>query len=312
MGKAFEIILENEQKSFAPGSVIRGTLVVELEEPKKYENITVLLEGKGKVSWTESHGESSESYCSSENYVNLQTVVWENSQSPDGALQRGRYTFPFEFILPQDCPSSFRTNVGRIYYKIKGLISTGLFKVDRKVNHYFAVLRRVSIDQSLTRKDINVNKNKQVGLSCCGCGVISFSTQLPCDGFNVGDEIPVQVNVENGSGRQIKVRIRFVEKIIYITRRKRKTSENIVAVQESESLRSHAFSNWTSSSFLVPQIRPAVTLSNIIQSQHIVRVTAVVPWALNSSIDIPVTLGNVGHEQEETQFSETNYIDKLF
>ena len=306
MGKAIEIILDQSESCFAPGSVVRGTLVVELEEAKSYEKITVLLEGKGKVSWQEGSGNNRVTYYSSERYVDLKTVLWESSQSPDETLERGRYTYPFEFVLPENCPSSFRSHVGRIYYKIKGLISTGQFKFDIKVNQYFDVVKCVSIDQSLTQKDINVEKKKQVGFSCCGCGVITFSAQLPCDGFSVGQEIPVQVNVENGSGRLIKIRARLIERITYITTRKRRTSENEIAVKLSESLRSHAFSYWTSSNFLVPQIRPAITSSKIIKSQYMVRVTVVIPWALNSSIDIPVTIGNVSHGQEETQFSTLN------
>lgn len=305
MGKDYEIILDQAEATFTPGSVVRGSLLLNTEEPKSYTKITVSLKGKGKVHWQEGSGENAVHYWSSEKYVNSETIVWTSDQSPSGTLDRGRYTFPFEFVLPESCPPSYKDHIAHITYEIKGRISTGPFKLDRKVSHPISVLKQVSIDKTLTQRDINVEKKKQVGFSCCGCGVISFSSQLPCDGFNVGEEIPVQVEVENGSGRQIKMRARLLEKFTYITSRKQIAREKTSVVQEqSQPLDSHALSSWTTSNFVVPQVgRPAITTANIVKSQFVVRVSAVIPWALNSSIDIPVNIGNVGQVQDETQFS---------
>ena len=46
---------------------------------------------------------------------------------------------------------------------------------------------------------------------------------------------------------------------------------------------------------IVPMVEPSLKFyeSQIIKMQYFLKVKAVIPWALNSSVIIPITLGNV-------------------
>ena len=309
-----DFTIELSQSSFVAGSTVCGSVVVKVNEPKNYKKIAVYLKGHGKVKWKETvheshtaagpgHHSTSTSrtitHKSEESYICEEFVVWENS---DGALPTGHHTFPFQFTIPTNCPSSFRDKIGKIEYIIAGKIkSKSFFKKDHVIRHVINVLGFVDTSCQATQEPVIYAKEKHLGMLCFPRGTINYSVSLPHTLFCVGEDIRTQLKVENESGRRLKIEVSLVEKIDYITPRKETHSKNIIMVQKSTSLQPHRTSYWDSENFLVPAIRPAIVGSNIIRSGYFLHIVVKIPWSFNSSMTIPVVIGNARETNRDPQ-----------
>ena len=311
MVKEFSISLNEytAEKFYVPGSAIAGSLTVEIDDPKSYKQISVHLKGEGFVSWSEQTATENDDYYSArETYVNERVVLWKSEESLDGYHPAGRYSYSFEFIIPANCPSSFPKNIwkyfGNIEYLIEGVISTGAFTLNHKVQHPFDVLELVSIDTSIMQASVREEKVKTVGgFLCCASSEIPFSGELEQTGFQVGDVIPVIYHVENRSGRRVSLRFELVEIINFFANGSRKTLTDSVAKHVSEYIPPHITSGEMYAKLVVPQLRPAMHCSNIIKSDFVLNVTLVVPYGINSVISLPVSIGNANIVQQDTFYN---------
>ena len=296
MVKELSITLNSEPLggNYSPGSTISGSLTIEVDEAKDYKTLAVNFLGKGRVHWSEGSNENRRTYFASEEYVNETLVLWKSEDSPDGTFPVGRYTYPFEFVLPATCPSSYSSPIGKISYEVEGRISTGLLKFDHTVKHPFNVCELVSVEPS---NSVRFEKRKTVGCGLCVSGEVSYSVQLPSTGYTAGEEIPVSWYVENGSGRRVTLRCSLKEKIMYFARGGTNRIIKTLATQSGITVPPHGMSGDTTMQFTIPPCRPALTCSNIIKSEFFIVATVVIPRAINSNIDIPVTIGNVSFQQ---------------
>ena len=310
-----EFTIQLSQNSFVAGSTIRGSVVVNNNEPKSYKKIVVYLKGHGEVKWTEtetrstgsgSHSTSSSStrtYRSEESYVHLECVVWSNS---DGVLPAGRHTFPFQFTIPGNCPSSFSDRIGKIEYTISGkIVSKNFLKKNHVIRYLINVLGFVDTRTRFAQDPVQFAKEKQLGILCFPRGTINYSVKLPHSLFCVGEHIQTQIRVDNESGRRVRTKVSLIERINYITPRKQRHSKSVIMAQQSTSLQPHRTSYWDSENFLVPVIRPAITGSNIIKSAYFLHVVIRIPWSCNSSMTIPVVIGNTRDNPQITAHTAT-------
>ena len=122
--------------SYCPGSTLSRFLTIQVDKPKHYKTIIVQVEGKASVYWTEGGDENSSPtiYSSGEVYINQQIVLWRSDLSPSGTFPPGRFTYPFQFILPANCPSSFSSDIANITYEIEGGYPQGHSSLITKLN----------------------------------------------------------------------------------------------------------------------------------------------------------------------------------
>ena len=130
------------QQSYFPGSEVSGVMSFQVTEAKYCSYVKINLLGRAHVAWSESSGSgyhrTTRHYSANREYVNLQTVVWSQEQAPDGVLYPGSYSFPFQFILPnQGLPPTFRKYTGWIRYEVEGRIGMGDPKYDHVIKAEF-------------------------------------------------------------------------------------------------------------------------------------------------------------------------------
>ena len=280
--------------SYSPGSTLTGSLTIEVNEAKDYKTLVVNLVGKGKVQWTEGTGQYAVTYTASEVYVSEKLTLWKSEDSPNGTFPAGRHTYPFQFVLPATCPSSYSSRIGKISYEVEGRISTGLFKFDHTIKHLFNVCEVVSFAPS---DSVRFEKHKTVGCGLCVSGEVSYSVQLPSTSYTVGEEIPVSWYVENGSGRRVTLRCSLKEKIFYSAAGRIYGSVNILAIRSDITVPPNSVSGDTTMQVTIPPCRPAMTRSTIITSEIIMVASVVIPRAINSHIEIPLKIGNQSFHQ---------------
>lgn len=80
-------------------------------------------------------------------------------------LEAGEKSFSFEFVLPDNLPTSFEHEYGRIRYSLNATIDIP-WAIDKHVTKAFTVVNRLELD-----KFVNLNKRVEVNDSktlCCG------------------------------------------------------------------------------------------------------------------------------------------------
>ncbi len=228
--KNFSIILMQERpdQPYYSGSKVTGSLLVEVDESKSYDYISVTFEGKANVHWTESTMTGSDStigssqstqthhYRSSETYVSVPITVWTKEGAFDGQFGPGAFTFPFEFTIPSDVPSSFESTVGRIQYEVKGRIGTGHLKFDHRTEVRIPVQQLVPVAAPELQQSVRREVQKRVGCLCCASGPIVMTVELPKTGYCIGETVPLRVSIENGSSRQIQLFVHLMKNVEYI------------------------------------------------------------------------------------------------
>lgn len=291
-----------------------GTLFLTLNEAKDYKSIEVELHGGAHVHWTEtrtvSTGQTTVTYTvpydAKETYVEQTNVVWNSEESPSGAIGPGTYSYRFEFTLPPNVLPSFEGQYGKIEYVLCGHIKTGhLLQRDQKTEEQI----RVNIIRDVNLPEFAVSAHqtaqKQVGC-CCFASSLEHTADVPRTGFSIGSNVPVTVNVVNGTSRRIRMRASIKKVVVYYakgnSRRERKKLVSVV----SPDIAPHSQHSWSMADFVVPSTEPSFEGCAIIKMQYIVKVTAMIPWARNSSVSIPITIGNV--PLNDSMVHETNFV----
>ena len=97
----------------------------------------------------------------------------------------------------------------------------------------------------------------------------------------------------NGSSRQIKIRATIQRYCHYYARDLANHDKRNIACVNTALIAPHSQQTVIIEDLIVPMVEPSFDESQIIKMQCFLKVTAVIPWARNSSVKIPITLGNV-------------------
>ena len=298
--------------------MVSGSVELNLTEAKSYKYIQVRLYGHAHVHWTERHTTGTGnnrrtetiSYTSNEIYVDQIAPLWSSEQAPHGKIGPGLYQFQFQFMIPTNCPSSFQGSVGYIRYHILGRIGTGLFRFDRRINAPIQVCQVVDVNQPQVLSPVRQVQHKQVGCLCCASGNIEFTVELPRTGFCInGGRIPLSVMVENGCGRSITIRAEISKLITYYARGHRRFDRSTIALVGSQAVLPHSTDTWNPENFIVPMVEPTLSTAGIINIEYALKVWAIVPYAINPSVKIPILLGNVPYQGSSETAVAAPFID---
>ena len=291
-----------------------GLLHFTLTEAKSYKYIEIRFYGgafvrcKGKhTTYTGSNQYQSMytvTHQSEETYVHEIKILWSSDQSPYGKLGPGTFNLPFEFEIPKNCLGSFQGSVGSISYSLQGLIKTGTLLSDHRIQVPIQVNRIVDINIPQLLMPAHQSKKKQVGFFCFGSDV-EFTVSLSRTGFCIGQNLPLTVNVLNSSSHQIKMRATIQRYCEYYAQGLANHDERNLACVSTALIAPRSQQVIIIEDLIVPMVEPSFDESRIIKMQHFLKVTAVIPWARNSSVTIPISLGNVPLK-DCTKFTDCN------
>ena len=282
------------------GETVSGQLHFTLTESKSYKYIEIRLYGGAHVRWTETRTSGTEehrtretvTYESNEVYVNEANILWHMNQTPHGKIGPGTFDLPFQLVIPPNCLSSFQGSVGTILYALHGLIKTGMLHRDHTIQAPLQVSRITDINIPQLLMPVYQSRKRHVGFFCLGSDV-EFTVSLDRTGFCIGHNLPMTLNVVNGSSRRIKIRASIRRHCYYYARGHTNSDRRIFASVVTPDITPHSQQTVAIENLTVPMAEPTFGGSQIINMQYFLKVTAVVPWARNASVKIPITLGNV-------------------
>ena len=184
-------------------------------------------------------------------------------------------------------------------YELEGVI---VKTAARKIN------KRYTVDLPFSPALINLNvvpnvlepKTLQVQKTlcclCCKSGPISITALIPRKGFCIGvDVIPFEVDIENGSNRQVRyLQAELVKKVVYTAHGHHHYEFTTINFVNSDSIQPGRSLSWKPSPLAIPAAtQPTISNCRIIQLGYVLRVQSVISGAINPHVDFDLCLGNV-------------------
>ena len=238
-----------------------------------------------------------------ETYVDKTIVLWERKQSLNGKIGPGHFSFPFQFILPENCHSSYPEPVfewlGRswIKYTLHGKIVTGEFlTTDPK---FTVPLRVRKITDINNHPDLMLPSHQSqqttVGCCCCTAGEMQFSVDVPRTGGCIGRKFPVTIHVQNNSSCSgIYMNAGILRKWTYHAAEYTKEKYDTIVCVSSPEIDPHSEYTWEVDNLLIPfDALPTMEGCKILKTEDSLSVTAIIPWGIDETVSIPVFIGNV-------------------
>ena len=261
-----------------------------------YRHIQISLKGKGVVKWTQNTSDTGVIvWTSDESYIDQKIEVWNRNQTEDGKFLSGTHDYPFTFVLPERCPSSFERQKGSIKYYLEAEIASTTPFSDHSVKRDFKVCNLVDISRRDLQSPVEKVQHKEIGFWKFKAGDVQFTTTLPRTGYSVSgpDSIPLRVFVENRSSRSLTMKAAVVQNINYVVVGNTASEKKQMVSISSEEIKARTNFGWEPKDFSIPQNADvSMNESHVINVGYKLEVWADIPWARNASVTIPIVLGN--------------------
>lgn len=188
-------------------------------------------------------------------------------------------------------PPSFKSPYGSIQYYIEGKLGTEQFTRDVRVKECIKVAEIVDADSEWCLSKGFVRCQKDIWFA--GAGSILFKAEVPRKGYCIGERIPVTVSVDNGSGRRVRIRVSLIQTITYSAQEETKRKTKSLASVTSSCIDKHRSAIVQFTDLFIPRTATTLTYCKNITIQYSLKVTSVVPWAVEASRCLSLVIGNV-------------------
>ena len=304
MVKEFQLFITPPPRGGFVSDITGHVLVVTEEAKQGYESIEVTLRGYADVWWSESSGDNRRSvtYHSHEDYICQNIHLWSSETAFNHELSPGSYQFPFAFSLQSSgrpLPPSFEGYVGHIRYEIEAtIVKASALKRNKRITSRVAVTSVV--DPNIV-PNVRLPKVLQVEKTlcclCCASRPISLTARIPRAGFCIiQDATPFEVDIENGSNRQIRQLVaQLQQRVVYTAQGHHQHSIKTVARVASDPIEPHSSRSWRPPPLPVPATEPTIGITRcyIIQVNYYLKIKASISGAINPHVDFLLFLGNV-------------------
>ena len=105
-------------RTFTPGSIVAGVVLVDFNPPTKITKITIKLIGKASTCFSfADERQITRTYAGKQEYIDNEKILW-HSHPENADTETIPRELPFSFLLPENCPPSFQSNSAKISYKL--------------------------------------------------------------------------------------------------------------------------------------------------------------------------------------------------
>ncbi|XP_050561983.1 arrestin domain-containing protein 2-like [Spodoptera frugiperda] len=279
------LIARTEDDVFKPGDLVTGTIKYYIDEPTKFEGISMNFLGNGNCWWTKTEG-GAINVGNSETYVN-QSICFYTGKS--GEELSGTYEYPFQFLLPINIPSSYKDGNCVIAYKIiVTFVRTTRreqFEAEIPVQGYVTTSVQEPMLFGLQKKLFPVFTDSKIALR----GELENVAVTP------GENVNLTIKINNDSNNEIFVRTELI-KCFTLMSNHGETSANIILVPNTTTGSNIEKNSEQSIKCAVPTFVNLFSIqnSNIVKGEYKVRVTIEMPFPYkDATVDVPVVIGKI-------------------
>lgn len=198
----FKISFDSPGRVFLAGQVLSGTVNVCFAKPTKIRGIRLHLDGNAKSFWDEKHGKSKTKYRARETYIN-QTLLLFGAMNDSITHPEGSFTYPFNFPLQAELPSSYEGRRGYVRYFCKATIDRP-WKFDESTKEPFTVVHHFDCNQiSNALNPIYEHHTGTIQGCCCEDGSVTVDLHINKTAFVPGEPLVYDIEINNNSGNLI-------------------------------------------------------------------------------------------------------------
>ena len=184
--------------------------------------------------------------------------------------------------------------MGSVRYELLGRIVTGVMRMEHSVEMEIPVMEILDINQHpLLLGPKSVQVHKKVWSFPCTLARVTMVVGLSRSGFCVGEDIPLNIALENGSRYEVTIEAVLRQKITYTAKKNRREYDKATVVRVvSQRFAPRTSTIWPTN--LRVSVEEATTQDY--QPIHIayrIKVVASVGWGQSLVARIPITIGNI-------------------
>ncbi|XP_014210214.1 arrestin domain-containing protein 17-like [Copidosoma floridanum] len=217
----FKIVLDNPDGTYHSEELLSGKIVVRLDSPRITRGIKLSIKGDALTKW-DSYGYFGGKVhyvfmSGHEKLLKHHFYAFGSESGPEIELPAGTHTYPFQYALPPNLPSSFKSDNGRIRYKIKAILNRP-WRFNHKTKTAFTLVSHLDLNKVPSAlEQVNLNRYKTFCCLCCATEELAVNLRLPVRGYVPGEVIPIKVSIENLSGMRIgMVKHKLVKIVTYL------------------------------------------------------------------------------------------------
>ncbi|CRK98600.1 CLUMA_CG012215, isoform A [Clunio marinus] len=207
-------MFDNPNGVFVAGDTIKGVIELQLNEPKKFRGLYFLIYGLAKCRWKMERTKDDSHFNGKTVYLNTKTYLFGSPGGDSIQMPSGTHRYDFLCQLPPLIPGSFEASHGHIRYHIEAVLDVP-WSSNKEFKLGFTVIRADDLnnDPSLNLATSGEAVRKFCSLFCMS-EPLYIKVTLPRLGFVRGEEIPVTIEFDNKSNKEIRGGKIYVLRII--------------------------------------------------------------------------------------------------
>lgn len=162
------------------------------------------IEGEAVSRWTESSGsnKSQTTFVGDEKHLEKRFYIFGKKES-ETSIEKGTHIYDFEFQLPSNLPYTIEGKYGHVRYFVKATLDLP-WAFDLQSEIAVLIVRNDHVNALIDcNLPVEVEEMKTFCCWCCKSGPLTLKVNLPKQGYQIGEEIPVSVQVRNQSAKRI-------------------------------------------------------------------------------------------------------------
>ena len=295
-----DVSKDNPKEAYYPGDTVTGNLLLDIDKPENYSQISIQLDGRAHVRWEKTQGKHTVVCESTDQFVNNEVTLWSGGDAPDAQLAPGHYSWPFSFEIPTRAASSHEgSDYGNIRYSLVG-------KARRKNGRVFggrvrtvaevriAVLQLVKLTDPRLLRPVRQDIQRRFLCLFCAKRPITLTVSIPKTGYLLGESVRLRATVENATGRRLTVTAKLKQRVTYHARGNTRDDCKTYAKVTDGEIGRRTTKDWDAT-LEIPTSDVCVahdSTCSIIKVDHYLKVTCHVPRAFSISVTVPLQLGN--------------------
>ena len=124
----------------------------------------------------------------------------------------------------------------------------------------------------------------------------TLRVQLDRSGFCIGERIKLEADVQNGSGCDITLQAKLIQKSQFtVADHQADSTSEVLSTVSGPRVAPGGFCQWKSDSLVVPRAptEPTIATCSYISVNYVLKISVKILQSRNCTITIPVTIGNV-------------------
>ncbi|XP_050388475.2 arrestin domain-containing protein 3-like [Patella vulgata] len=229
------------------------------------------------------------------------------SSNPDVTLPAGKQNYKFSFRLPNGgLPSSFEGEYGAVRFWLKVVVDKPMFSFNEKWWRCFTVLEDIDVNKPGYKVPLRRGQEKTVSkaLGLGNAGTLVLNAECDRKAYCPGEKIALNVLVKNNSTKDMgKLKARLIQISEFKANGDSKMSDTHIRIIEGESsIAAGQERKWENQMFLIDALPSSSTniSCHIIDVSYYIKIWVEVPWGLDLSVRLPITIGTIPLKQNTT------------